>query len=450
MEKNDSFERPAIYWLRRAKQAEENGDPVRAAVLERHAMHADPDNADVYLRYMLTLRRLGCYESSNREAFAALARGSKQMSLYGVIGQNLLDLDYRKAAFDAMDVYLSSPLPRVEDWEEDASPSRRVDPVEGHGMNLPRGTVRHYRFRGLMDGSLPQRFPSERTGLSSAKRMLERYLSQAAFYARKGDVLRTRMCLHDAIVLNPNDPTTLVRAIKPLQTLGLHARACALLCKAAMYACKPKERQLICLASDQLGEPGIALAMLTRMQRQMPTRFPVCHDLAVALCRVGRAEEALRYAHLCREIDPDDLEGQWLLDCVSALTRGEKRRPAYWGVPDRERMAGLLAPLLQSFADGSLAEELQNDPGMRQRFLYMMEMPLEQSLVVLKALAKEPLPRELLCPLLREALMRRPEDTPVKRYALEKLAELDEKPPYAIWSGERFRMAAPEYAREVR
>lgn len=450
MEKNDSFERPAIYWLRRAKQAEENGDPVRAAVLERHAMHAEPDNADVSLRYMLTLRRLGCYESSNREAFAALARGSKHMSLYGVIGQNLLDLDFRKAAFDAMDVYLSSPRPSTEEWEDEVKPHRRADPAGGHGAYPPRGTVRHYRFRGLMDDSLPSRFPSERTGLSSARRTVERHLSQAVFYARKGDVPHTRKCLHDALVLNPNDPTTLVGAVEPLQTLGLHAQACALLCRAALYACKPRERQLICQTSDQLGEPGIALAMLTRMQRQMPTRLPVCHDLAVALCRVGRAEEALRYAHLCREIDPDDLEGQWLLDCVTALTRGEKRRPAYWGVPDRERIDGLLAPLLQSFADGSLAEELQNDPGTRQRFLYMMEMPLEQSLVVLKALAKEPLPRELLCPLLREALMRRPEDTPVKRYALEKLAELDEKPPYPIWAGERFRMAAPEYAREVR
>lgn len=450
MENNDSFERPAIYWLRRAKQAEENGDPVRAAVLERHAMHADPDNADVCLRYMLTLRRLGCYESSNREAFAALARGSKHMSLYGVIGQNLLDLDYRKAAFDAMDVYLSSPLSRAEDWENDANPDRRLDAVEGRGANPTRGTVRHYRFHGLMDRSLPQRFPSERTGLSSAKRTLNRHLSQAAFYARKGDVPRTRACLHHALVLCPNDPFTLVSAAESLQTLGLHAQACALLCRAAMYACKPKERQLICRTSDQLREPGIALAMLTRMQRQMPTRFPVCHDLAVALCRVGRAEEALRYAHLCREIDPDDLEGQWLLDCVSALTRGGKRRPAYWGVPDQARMDGLLAPLLQSFADGTLADELQNDSGMRQRFLYMMEMPLEQSLAVLKALTKEPLPRELLCPLLREALMRRPEDTPVKRYALKKLAELDEKPPYPIWAGERFRMAAPEYAREVR
>lgn len=431
MDSNDSFDRPAAYWLGRARQAEANGDPVRAAVLERHALRSDPDNADASVGYALTLRRLECYESSNRVAFAALARGCPRTSLYGLIGQNLLALDFRKAAFDAIDLYLCSPLPG--------------EPGENHPPTSP---ARLYRFNGTWESS--HRLTVRHEQRFSIRRALERALSEAAFCARQGDEARALSCLSRLLSLYPGNATALAGAARILQSMGRHARACSLLCGAALYARMPGERQLICQTSELLDEPGIALAMLTRMQRQMPTRLPVCHDLAVALCRVGRAQEALRYAHLCREIDPDDLQAQWLMDCVVGLTSGRPCHPAYWGAWDRERTNGLLAPVLQSLSDGTLADALQTDSGMRQRFLYLMETPVPQSLPALQSVAEGALPRDALCRLLREVLLRRPEDTPVKRFALQKLMDLDEKPPYAIWAGERFRMAAPEKAQEVR
>ena len=73
MNQHDAFQRPAVYWLKRAERQKQTGNLLRAAVLERHALRADESSDEAWESYVLTLRQLNCYEASNREAFAALA-----------------------------------------------------------------------------------------------------------------------------------------------------------------------------------------------------------------------------------------------------------------------------------------------------------------------------------------------------------------------------------------
>lgn len=431
MEKSDSFERPAAYWLGRAKQAEaQSGDFRRAAVLERHAMQAEPENDDVCMSYVLTLQHMGCYEASNREAFAALARGSRRMGFYGVIGQNLMAMGDRRAALDAMDLYLSSPPVRSSEWMEEL---RRRIPVV-----LPRGR----RYAGLTDRR-------ERVSDSApVPQSAARELSKALDYAGRGDAQRAQVYLRGALARCPRDFVVCATAAQVLDDLGQRARACALLTRAAMYARTPSQQLLVCQLSDLLGQPRIALAMLTRLRRITPSRFPVCHNLAVALCRVGRVEEAMRYAHLCREIDPDDLEGRCLFECVSGLKEGGETQPCYWGALTRDMRSALMAPVTLSQRSGTLVRDLQSDVGIRKRALYLMDQPGPEGLALLACAIKEGLPAEPLRRLLREALLRTPDDTPVKRFAVQKLAQLQSEP-FPMRDGDRFRMVHPTQPQEV-
>ena len=97
----DTFQRPANYWLRRAERCKQSGDLIRAAVLERHAVRAEPDSDAARMSYAFTLRQLHCYEASNREAFAALAHNPDRTALFGLIGQNMFNLSMREAGIDA-------------------------------------------------------------------------------------------------------------------------------------------------------------------------------------------------------------------------------------------------------------------------------------------------------------------------------------------------------------
>ena len=48
---NELFQRPANYWLRHADRHRQSGDLVRAAVLQRHAVHAQPDSEAAHAQY---------------------------------------------------------------------------------------------------------------------------------------------------------------------------------------------------------------------------------------------------------------------------------------------------------------------------------------------------------------------------------------------------------------
>lgn len=445
MEKNDSFERPAAYWLSRAKQAEaHSGDFRRAAVMERHALQAEPENDDVCMSYAFTLQHMGCFEASNREAFAALARGSKRMALYGVIGQNLMALGDRRAAMDAMNLYLGAPLDPSADWVQELR--EKLDQDKRRAKAHPG--AKHYSPYEPFDRRMLRLREQRENGPSPALQTAVRELGRALSFAGRGDAQRAQIYVRSALAKCPREAAVLAAAAHALAELGLRAKACTLLTQAAMYARTPSEQLLVCQLSDRLQQPGIALAMLTRMRQAAPSRFPVCHNLAVALCRVGRVEEAMRYAHLCREIDPSDLEGQCMFECVNALKQGGDTQPCYWGAPTPDVLNALAAPVLLSRMAGTLAHDLQTDAGVRRRFVYLLEQPGPEGLSLLEAAVKEGLPAEPLRRLLRETLLRTPEDTEVKRYALRKLAELQSEP-FPMWDGDRFRMVNPTQPQEV-
>ena len=92
---NELFQRPANYWLRHADRHKQSGDLIRAAVLQRHAVHAETGSDAARIQYALTLRQMHCYEASNREAFRVLAQQPEQTELYGLIGCNMLALGAR-------------------------------------------------------------------------------------------------------------------------------------------------------------------------------------------------------------------------------------------------------------------------------------------------------------------------------------------------------------------
>ena len=86
---NEAFQRPASYWLHRAEKVKQQGDVIRAAVLQRHALRAEPQSDAAAMAYALTLRQLGCYEASIREAFRALAQNPHRTPLFGIVAEHI-------------------------------------------------------------------------------------------------------------------------------------------------------------------------------------------------------------------------------------------------------------------------------------------------------------------------------------------------------------------------
>ena len=117
---NELFQRPAHYWLRRAEKQKQSGEMIRAAVLERHAVRAEPHSDAARMSYAFTLRQLHCYEASNREAFAALAQNPAHTAMFGLIGQNMLNMGMRRTGLDALSLYAADPPSIPPIWQDEA------------------------------------------------------------------------------------------------------------------------------------------------------------------------------------------------------------------------------------------------------------------------------------------------------------------------------------------
>lgn len=448
----DVFERPTRYWLNRARSLWQAGRPLKAAVLERNALRADPDSDAACLSYAYTLRRLGCYEASNRTAFAALARRPERTALYGIIGQNMLDLGFREEGYDAMDVYLADPPDIPPEWQDEAYDM--LDEADHHLPPALAGPRRYARFETLLRIAARRAamgdLPSAGRALARSRAPVffgpdqERDLIEARYWALKGKAESCEESLRRAIRRDGRSAKVRVMAAASLWELGKRARARAELLRAAVFARTPADRQVVCRLSDAMGQPSIALVMLKRFYRETPYRFPVCFDLCACLARLGRLEEAARLANLCREIDPDDVQGQWLFAGVTALRErpGEVLPPAYYGSFTDENLQALLAPLAQRLAEGTLARGVREDEALRQRLMFLLSLPLDAGAYLLSAIEPE-WPREAFCALLRETLLCQPLRTQAKDYALSRLQALGAKPPYTVWQDGRFLRLDP-------
>ncbi|MBR3872567.1 MAG: hypothetical protein IKJ26_00195 [Clostridia bacterium] len=455
MTENDLFQRPASYWLRRAERCRQGGDFVRAAVLERHAVRADKQSDEACLSYVLTLRQLGCYEASNREAFASLAQDPDRRDLYGLIGQNLLALGLRPAGQDALNIYLAQPM--TDDlpfWHDDAydlacdcdgiPPRRRMARFDG----LMQAAARCIN-RGDEDGAQRAliRAGQKPYGVPSA----QRELLWALVHLKQGDHAASLARLQNALAIRPDSAQLLSSAAGIFVALGQTQSAYAALAKASAAASVPSSELAVLLASDQLNAPHIVLGMLRRAVKRQPHRTVALYDLCVCLLRLGRLEEAMPHIHLCREIDPDDVFSEMLFTRMTAMQgldpreiRRQAREISWYGSVTPQELQACAAPVTEMLSEGpqALADAVCADHRLRQRFLQLMALPLDWPGTLLAGVAMAMPPQER-AHLMREVLLQHPSPSAAKRVAVAVLHDLNVPPPYAAWQDGRIAWIDP-------
>lgn len=458
MTSNELFQRPAHYWLKHAERYRQTGDFTRAAVLQRHAVRAEPGSDAARMSYALTLRALHCYEASNREAFAALAAHPEQTVFAGLIGQNMLAMGLRSEGLDALDLYFSNPPGILPPWHDNA-----CDLAEAYDYPFA-DKRRHARLEGLLRTASRRIARGDGEGAAKALRrsqqkpfrapMARRELLWAAAKQLKGDSSQCLAHVLQAVQRKPFSPEVYASSATLLMHSGEAKAAGLMLYQAAMLARTPAQEQLVCLASDALHMPHFAQGMLSRSLRMRTSRFPACYNLCVALLKLGRLSDASRYIHLCREIDPDDAPAELLFQRVIRLeniqaspaqVQKAARSFSYYGACSPSDLADLCLPIWPLVEDGlqPLADALGQDDHIRRRFLFLLTLPLEWPALLLSQTAPL-LPPKARETLLREVLVLHPGDLPCKKYAALLLRQMDAPRPYLTWTRDRLLMVDPD------
>ena len=459
---NDLFQRPAHYWLRRAQRQKQSGDLIRAAVLERHAVRAEPESDAARMSYACTLRDLHCYEASNREAFAALARNPDDKSMYGLIGQNMFSMGMRQTGLDAMSLYAADPPAIPPAWQDEA-----YDMADANDYPFVRAK-RRARLKGLLVIAMRHMAREDMEGAARALRRAmnrpftapnaRREMALAACFQRLGDRVLCMQHLQAALSLKPNDLHLRLSAVTLYRAVGANAQARKLLVSAVRSARTPLDELLTLTVCDEMKMPQLALYMLRRSAARHGDRFPVNYNQCVCLLRLGRLQEAMQHIHLCREIDPDDAEGEILFARVNALCESDAspkavRRAAHgfgwYGAMTQLEMAALTEPLWPLIQQGpqSVAQAMSEDAGIRRRLLMLLTLPAEWPAMLLASL-QPVLPRPEMTALCREVLLQHPASTPGKQYAAAILHKCGEEPPYATWADDRIALMDPTRAAE--
>lgn len=431
----DSFEQPAAYWLRRAEKKRQEGQPLRAAVLERHAARVEPDNDQAQLRYVMALQELHCYQSSLREAFGALARRPQRQELYGLIAQSLTALDQLEEAADASALCpAQNPI-----WED--------EPLwEPWRQELPK---RQARLEGLLHMACLRLMSGDVSGAAAFLKQAERFPApnarreelKALLLEARHQPKRAQTAMGRALRLEPRNPRLLCSAACMLSRLGRPNAARGLLMKAAAYAIRPEERQAVCLTGDFLGDCVVPIAMLDRACQGDGDQYVLHYDLCVCRLRRGELAQAAACIHLCREMDPDDVPGQFLFQLVEQLTHDQLTDPeqvsarsrlvSYYGVPCPELLNFFIQPLLEAAARSpqELASLLCTQPDMRRLYLFALSAGHDRAEALLPSLCSALPPREAEA-LLREILLQTPDPLPIKAKALSLLSAMGAPAPY--------------------
>lgn len=458
------FQRPANYWLRHADRHKQNGDLIRAAVLQRHATHAEPGSDAARMEYAHTLHELHCYEASSREAFRALAAHPDQPELYGLIGCNLIALGQRRQGLDALDLYMRTTPTASAPWHDEC-----CDLTESYDYPFAQ-RKRKARLEGLLTLA-SQRIA--RGDLDGAERALRRAhqppfqrpnakrdLIMALYWMHRGHTGNFVQYMQRALERNFFHVPHLASAAMLLYRSGGKPFARILLMRAAAMAHTPRQEQLICFTAAQTNMLFVAQAMLKRSLNTRADRCPLLYDLCVCALKMGRLKEAAQYIHLCREIDPDDIPSEclfarvvdWKEQNISAQElRKLARNVSFYGSCTPEELSAAVHPFWDTAEEGpaGLAEAIRQDERLRRRLLFLQTLPVEWPLVLLDSVCQH-LPAEECEALLREVLMQHPADSAAKRYALQMLRRMEAPGPYAVWTHDRFwlmdpaRIGAPE------
>jgi len=259
--------------------------------------------------------------------------------------------------------------------------------------------------------------------------------------------------LMNAVSARPNSAQVRASAAGALWKMGLRKPACTELLTAARLASSPSDMISVLMTADEMDAPHIATVMLRRMHRRTPNRCPVLYNLCVCMLRLGRLEEASRFIHRCREIDPDDVPSEGLF----ALVRGmqdqalspervkEAAKAASWyGIFSQAELNRMVAPIMEAVEAGpeAFAAQLCSDLRLRRHFLQLLALPMEWPARLLHA-AGEALPKPECEALMREVLLQHPSPSAAKLCAVSMLRALGVPPPYAAWQNGRIAWLDP-------
>lgn len=446
----DSFQRTANYWLKRAFRYLNAGQQRRAAVLFRHAARLEPTSLEARMGYAIALRALHCYEASNREAFAALAHDTTRYLPYHLIGLNMHSMGHKQEALDAMSFYLEGSFDGLFDtpsWDSHLYESEAVpfDPFE----KLP---AKQTRLEGLLRIAANQ---IKKGDLVKAKAALaqssqkpynapnaQRSQLTALYYEKLGKPELTISHMNAAMRIAPDDAQIIATAAGLLWRLQ-NKRAYFTLLRAASLARTSLEELMVCTLADQMGQLHVAYRMLILAIKREPNRQPTCYNLSLCYLKKGQLKEALWYIHLCREIDTDDVQVEYLFALIEeyeaeAQSEAEIVEKAkglsFYGMLSSHELKCAVAPLLQAFDAGleEFAARLTKESKLYNRFLFALALPIEGAGSILPTLC-ELLPLEFSQRLLRHVLLIDPKDAAYKQTAIDLLAAMNLPSPYIIW-----------------
>ena len=452
---NELFQRPANYWLRHADRHKQSGDLIRAAVLQRHAMRAEPGSDAARMQYALTLHQLHCYEASSREAFCALAANPALTELYGLIGCSLLSMGLRREGLDALGIYMRTSS-AMAPWHDEA-----CDLADAYDYPFEE-KKRQMRLNGLLTMAAHRIARGDLDGAAKALSRAQKWhapnsrreLVSAAYWLQKSNPEQCALHLQSALETDFFDISTLVSAASMCHQLGSRPAARVILLRAASLAKTPSDEYLVCHTAESMNMLFVAKAMLERALFRQPDRCPLLYHLCVCALKMGNLQEAARYIHLCREIDPEDIPSETLFAQVmvwqqQGLSPRDLRRAArkisFYGSITPHELDACARPFRDALADGpqALADAIATDGRLRSRLLFLVTLPLDWPVTILQ-LACVHLPPHQAEALLREVLMQHPADSPAKRYAMNALRRMGAPAPYACWTADRFLLVDPE------
>jgi len=455
---NELFQRPANYWLRHADRHKQSGDLIRAAVLQRHAMRAEPGSDAARMQYALTLHQLHCYEASSREAFRALAAHPDQAELYGLIGCNMLAIGQRKEGLDALGYYMHMSPTASAPWHDEA-----CDLAEAYDYPFHE-KKRQARLNGLLQMAARRIARGDLDGAGHALKRAQktpyrgmhaqRELVLAVYWLHRGKPELCTLHLQHALEKDFFDIPTLTSAAVLSCRMDAQRPARMLMVRAATLAATPAEMQLVCHTAASLNMVFIAYAMLKRVLHRSADRCPILYDLCVCALKMGRLQEAARHIHLCREIDPDDVPSETLFARVmvweqqgvtpQALCKAAQN-VSFYGACTFEEMNAYAQPFWEAAEEGpqGLADAILQDDRLRRRLLFIQTLPVEWPLMLLDGVCRH-LPQTEREALLREVLMQHPAESAAKRYAMQTLHRMGVPAPYTCWTGDRLLLVDPD------
>ena len=455
-----SFERPSHYWLRRAQRHRKRGEHHQAAALLRRAVALEPASGELRLEYAQCLREMSCYEASTREAFRVLALEPTGFLPYGLIGRNMLSLGREQEAMDAFSHYLEQARVRQEDallWEEENESFVLEDFLEEPHLGSARyETLLHIASLRLAQGDLEH----AHRRLNRAARVHKGDARLHALFAMLYQALSQQERALRHALLSVQDKRRHVASLCALASVrmqrGERGLAGAAMLAAAFHCRYPYDEQLFCFTASALNMPQPMLSMLRLGKRRNPDRVPTLYNLALALLRQGKTEEAVAYLHRCRDLDPEDVTALFMAQAVTGwvetgMSREEQCKQArqlpFYPLLPPEAEHRLLETLAHALSEGlpAFVNALQTDGLLYRQYLYALASPIgnvgRSLFPVAMALAKNA--SDQAERLLRDVLLQNPQGEDGKRLALSMLMTLGAEPPYVLWQNGRIIQVDP-------